>query len=384
MQHDKEQLLIMMIEKISGTISEEDASRLDEAVSSSAEVAELWETVRNGQNKSRLHAFGGRLDSDGAWHKVQTILAQKKDGAPRHTQTFRFAKIAASLLVLTIMGYSLWFLSGRQSNERALGVAPDNHQDSAQVYIRLASGKQLDISATHPDSIDLSYAHQLLAGQAANSGNGTSALHELHVPVAEDYLVVLRDGTRVRLNSSSSLKFPLTFAGHTREVYLNGEAYFDVVSDSERPFIVHANAVDVHVTGTSFNIKSYESGGMVATSLIAGAITASVNNQRVLLEPGNALILDEDGMSVRPFEKEEVISWIDGVYVFGNERLSEIAAVLQRWYGVKVVIEDETIGNRRLSGKIEKAKPLGAFLSNLALSGTVKFTETSPGVLHFY
>lgn len=202
-----------------------------------------------------------------------------------------------------------------------------------------------------------------------NDSQIAQPLTTLSIPKAAMGNVVLADGTRVYLNSDTELKYTDQPSGK-REVYLNGEAYFEVTSDKSNPFYVHLNDFTIKVTGTMFNVKSYQDDN-AETSLIEGKIS--------ILNPSGSELLDLKPDQTMLFEKDSrrmVVSdtpgarcdWRDGELFLKNKPLSEIAKTLERWYDIKLTFDDESIRNTCLTGTILKNKPIEQILEVLKIS----------------
>lgn len=198
--------------------------------------------------------------------------------------------------------------------------------------------------------------------------------------------IILSDGTTVTLNSATTLKYPDRFAGNTREVYLNGEAYFDVHKDHKHPFIIHANKMNVRVLGTSFNVKSYVNEPVSETTLIRGSVEVTLSDRpsdRIILKPqeklivkNNTLIKNQEHLKDLPAAKEGAkgtnyaltslthfnnndktiveTSWVQNKLVFSDKDFSELSVQLERWYGVHFVFTSERMKAERFSGIFEK------------------------------
>jgi transmembrane sensor len=189
----------------------------------------------------------------------------------------------------------------------------------------------------------------------------------LTVPPRTDYRLELADGTEVHLNASSTLRFPFIFLGKTREVYLDGEAYFIVAKNSSQPFIVHTPSTSVKALGTAFNINSYNA-DLVVTSLVQGAAVTDVGDSLdVTLKPGyEAIYRTGERFKVKRFDESITLSWREGIYRFRNTRLADLQPVIQRWFGLKLAFEPQSIAGAEYSGCLEKNKPLSGFLDQLA------------------
>ncbi|WP_288208147.1 FecR domain-containing protein [uncultured Parabacteroides sp.] len=158
---------------------------------------------------------------------------------------------------------------------------------------------------------------------------------------------ILPDGTKVWLNSSSYLKYPNTFSGNTREVTLDGEAYFEVIGNAEKPFIVHSGNSSVNVLGTKFNMDAYSSNGFIATTLIEGSIEFCYPNENNLshtikIEPNEQVRYDKETMQTEVCEAyvPKDIAWKNGQIILKETPLSEILWILSKRFNVEFIIQN--------------------------------------------
>lgn len=167
----------------------------------------------------------------------------------------------------------------------------------------------------------------------------------------------LEDGSKVMLNAQSDLSFPGQFSDSLREVWLQGEAYFDVVSNTQRPFKVHTGSITTTALGTSFNINAYPEKSDYRVALTQGKVVVAKENQnaKVFLEPGEMAVYRKqvDEMDSKTFAENE-IAWKDGIIYFENASFSEIKAVLERWYGVEIFVNGDPDNRKwQFSGKFK-------------------------------
>lgn len=163
----------------------------------------------------------------------------------------------------------------------------------------------------------------------------------LSIPHGCEFSLLLADGSRVWLNAATTLKYPERFAGNRREVYLNGEAYFEVAPSATAPFIVHTEHMALEVLGTSFNISAYEGDGRTVTTLLTGRISQTFdgNGDPLLLAPSQQSVYSAETQRVvvRPADQEEVLAWKNGKFIARNRPLGEIMDMLAKWYNFNVV-----------------------------------------------
>jgi len=160
----------------------------------------------------------------------------------------------------------------------------------------------------------------------------------------------LPDGSYVTLNAGSSLYYYVCNECHTRELILEGEAFFDVKRDTERPFIVKTNNLSARVLGTSFNVKAYPEEGKTEVALVTGKISVSGENSAPTILAPNEMATyqhSDRGTSVSNFDTEKITGWKDRLLVFEDVSFEELTATLSRWYGVEFIISDSARSVRR-------------------------------------
>ena len=197
----------------------------------------------------------------------------------------------------------------------------------------------------------------------------------IDIPIGGEYQLVLADGTKVWLNADSKLRFPVSFTAERREVYLEGEAYFEVAKDSAREFWVHAGAMDVKVLGTSFNVKAYERLETVATTLVEGSVEVACAGKSFQIVPGEQFVYDKNNrvMDVRMVDTESYVSWKDGYYKFRQTTLEEIMETLSVWYGLNVFYVNESAKQVEFTGKVKRYEDARMLLDKFEQTGDVVF-----------
>lgn len=177
--------------------------------------------------------------------------------------------------------------------------------------------------------------------------------------------VVLQDGSLVVLNSNSSITYPESF-GSTREITLNGEAYFKVHRDVKKPFIVSTHDVNVKVLGTSFNINSYEHKD-TKVSVITGKVqvTSPSGKKQLLIKGQQASYIKEQKFNFTEEDSSEGIAWTKNTIFLKNTTLAETAKIIENWYDVQVDFEDTELKTLMISGKFKDEK-LENVLSSIA------------------
>ena len=196
------------------------------------------------------------------------------------------------------------------------------------------------------------------------------------VPGVKSHLT-LSDGSRVILNSGSKLTYAKNFEAEKREVYLDGEAFFNVAKDSNRPFVVNSMDTKTTALGTSFNVSAYQ-GETLNVSLLTGKVAVSRGGdaeEGVILNPGEALRIDSknDRFTKSDFDQEVVIGWTKKWIIFQKTPLLEAIRVLENWYGVQIQIARQPGEQVLLSGRFQD-ETLENVLEGLKFSARFDFT----------
>ena len=181
--------------------------------------------------------------------------------------------------------------------------------------------------------------------------------------------MLLPDGTKVWLNQSSVLKYPRAFEGKERHVYLDGEAYFEVARNHEKPFMVKSPAMDVRVLGTSFNIKCRPDNSFAETTLIEGEVEVKDKSDkgRITLLPGQKAVLNRvtGRMQVKQVDPKMEIVGHNDLIPFEKSSIFQIAAALERFYGVKIILSPDVDSTNTYSGVLKKKDNIESVLNSL-------------------
>lgn len=213
-------------------------------------------------------------------------------------------------------------------------------------------------------------------------GEKSFVYHKITVPRgAGIYHVRLHDGSVIWLNSDSRLEYPEKFAREERRVRIVGEAFFKVIRDTARPFVVETAGQAVTVLGTEFNVNAYPSEPVAAT-LVSGRVkvTSAKSSYAVVLDPGERSVLGEDGrLAVCPVKISDVISWKDGMISIENMSLREILKIVSRAYNVDFDLKAGAMGDMVLQGSISSDENLEVFLRVLGKVADVEFQMKTDG-----
>lgn len=203
--------------------------------------------------------------------------------------------------------------------------------------------------------------------------------HTIKTPIGGEFNVVLSDGTRVWLNSASSISFPNWFDRKSRDVSINGEVYFEVTkqvykSEGKVPFTVYSKNQRIEVLGTQFSVSAYADAEEVATALVEGSVKVSTDKEIKLLEAGEKVAVNKEGniRTVVGADVEKSIAWTQGYFYFDEKNVSEIFQELERWYDVEFKL-DGNLPDEGFGGRVSRTKNLREVLHLLEITELVKF-----------
>jgi len=168
--------------------------------------------------------------------------------------------------------------------------------------------------------------------------------------------IILSDGSKVILNSQSAISYPKYFTDSTRNIELEGEAFFDVTKDKTRPFTVSTGSTKTQALGTSFNINSRSSFHQI--SLVTGKVLINTHDaDAFILQPGEALEVNIDNGQAHKsaFDSEKILSWKDGILYFDDSQLQDVINTLELWYDVKFELSSDQIAHKKYTGRFENA-----------------------------
>lgn len=288
----------------------------------------------------------------------------------------KVSSIAA--IILLMLGTGLWLY--RPTTESTIIQKTNNLlPGKPQATLILANGEKIDLTkATQIQENDKTIITNTPEGSITYQNTTTSNRQILYntiiVPPAGEYNLTLADGTYIKLNAESELRYPIAFNGEHREVFLKGEAYFEV-SKSKKPFIVHAYDANVKVYGTTFNINSYEP-EQIDVVLASGKIgVKNSTSKEIILHPNQlARIQPNKEISIKKnINADYYIAWAKGYFAFEEERLEDIMKTLARWYQIDVSFQNIKAKEIRFTASIKKEEKINTLLEQFELTESISF-----------
>ncbi len=354
-------IIQLIISCETGQASKEEKAALDNYLKSHpgkrAEISGYAEIIRRADIISNMRD----INKEAAWDH---ILQHMEKTPSRSSFPGKFLKYAAVLLPLIIgVGFLYFYLADDSIKEAERHAEVMSAARKSSATLVLSSGESLlldDHTAGQFFEDEGVKVHQDQSDRIRLAEVSASVMHSLIVPRGGEYQLVLSDGSTVWINSDSQLDYPTLFSEDKRHVTLNGEAYFDVVPDPDRPFVVETPEMEVTVTGTTFNIQNYADDVAEATVVSGSIRVLSGDKEAVDVSSGQQarLSYDTKALEVREVDVRLYTSWIDGMFRFRNMELGELANRMQRWYDVNVDVPEHEVAAIRLTGAMEKERPV--------------------------
>ena len=323
-----------------------------------------------------------------AWQRVN-----KRTRAKGSRRMIRGWMKYAALFILFLGIVSLWRVYDNKEKPIVAAVQSDSILPGRlKAELILANGERivLDSEARSKEmealgiKLENDTVNGLLKYEAGAVDNSIGMKYNtLNVPKGGEYSLILPDGSRVWLNSETTLRFPVQFAGGKRVVYLSGEAYFQVKKDTSAAFHVCTKQQKITVLGTTFNVSAYENDRFTETTLIEGKVAVEGGAERVVMKPSEQYILDKrSGVGeLKEVETEFYTSWIDGKFYFTSFTFEEIVKKLERWYDFTMIYEEDDIRQMRFSGVINKHRPIEEMLRFLEKTTDIHFKISGKNIV---
>ena len=292
----------------------------------------------------------------------------------------------AAASVVVIAGVSAWILLSQEPDVDNLSVTEKFEPGKAIVTLEMASGLKYRLdtlsSVVRNNRVNVAFDNNdgvlKIKEQDSLADGATKEIgyNTINVPYGGTYTVELCDGTKVYLNSGTTLEFPSRFDGKVRSVILKGEAYFDVARNVSKPFVVEVDEMKVKVLGTSFNVKSYVDEPGVYTTLVEGSVAILRDGQpEKKIKPGEQAYYNKGvgTLSIAEVDVNEFTSWKDGLFYFKDIALEEILRIVSRWYDLEVFYMNQGAKSVIYSGKLPMYSSVEDVLRKFEISGDVRF-----------
>jgi transmembrane sensor len=262
--------------------------------------------------------------------------------APVRHLFWRRITVAASILLIVCLGSYFLFFNKSKPTEIVKTRPQDVEAPKAtKAMITLANGKTVALDSINSGMLATQGNVNVVKtadGKIVYNGRSTEVVYNtLYNPRGSQVVnLTLGDGSIVWLNAESSLKYPVAFIGKERKVEITGEAYFEVVHNAARPFIVKKDDAEISVLGTHFNINAYDDERVIKTTLLEGSVKVSRGNKTSILKPGQQAQLANNEIKIESADVDEVMAWKNGLFKYNNSDIGTVMRQISKWYDVTV------------------------------------------------
>ena len=379
------------------TYNEETNSRLINILNGKAsekEIEEFAEWVKEKDNKAYFSQMkklwnllsGPRITPEEFERQEKRFLNyihhQKRQ--KRKFQFYKWSSIAAILIIS--IGISLYLHSNKPAtpNTSSLKITQTILPGESKAILITATGQQVALAGENSQIVNTGQNSYAKTGEGKLIYTDTIGCEEsieynrLSIPRGGEYTIVLSDGTEIKLNSQTSLTYPVTFGEKERIVTLSGEAFFQVKEDQNRPFYVKTDGVTIRVYGTSFNVNTHDDES-IRTALVEGKIGIKGNGEEYYMHPSQLAEFSKTGelKSLKETDIYPYIAWKDGMFIFEDKSLEEIMDILSLWYNVDVFYTTEDIKNYHFTGHMQRYQQIDRILNAISRMVDVNFNITN-------
>ena len=299
--------------------------------------------------------------------KAKIILIRKK----------LFTRVAAAILIIVLAGAAWLVFNNKEKDRNSVAAIPqqqfktDVEPGGFKAKLILSDGSTVILDNAPPgqlaeqgNTVIVNKAGQLV--YKSEKGSESIVYNTVSTNKGETYSFTLADGSKVWLNSGSSIHFPVTFPGRERRIEVTGEVYVKVAHNPQQPFIASANGMEVLALGTEFNINSYSDEENITATLIEGRVEVSKGTTKTILNPGQQTQLLNNGelTAAKEVSIDEITGWKDGFFHFESADLKTILRQFARWYDIEVVYEGK-ITDRKFFGIVKRSNTLKKVLEML-------------------
>ncbi|MDR1864697.1 MAG: FecR domain-containing protein [Bacteroidales bacterium] len=325
------------------------------------DVERLWQSIRKHSTNKRRHIlrYVAACAASVALLAGAFRLLQEQADEPANHDAFReYAREYTMTSQDLTTGKEVQLVLADNSN---LSIKTD------QAHIQYDKEGKLIVNASN------------IVNQSANVSNGEITYNKIIVPWGKRASVVFNDGTKLWLNAGSRAVYPVEFTGREREVYVEGEAYFEVAKNENRPFIVKCNDLTVRVLGTKFNVTAYSDESQCTVTLVDGMVeVASKDNSAIHLLPNQSISIDRETsyQEVKNVHAYDYVCWTEGYLKFNSEYLSSILRKLERHYARAIEI-NPAVKDCLITGKLDMKENIADVLKVIEKVTPVQ-TEITP------
>lgn len=363
---------------LSGAISEEEWQDLKRWISENERNSQFFEDMKQDGRFAKEFPEFCEIDMERGWKRFEQRVQQ---GSSRSWRSV--LKYAAAIVIPITVGVSVW-LWYQEEHGVVRPLTQEIEPGQVKATLILPEGMVIALDDMNQEEIEVDKGLKAKRTQEGLVYNNPSAgkdkeikFNTLKIPRGGEFHLTLADGTSIMLNSATSLKYPVMFGERDRKVYLDGEGFFEVKTDSTRPFIVEMEGMQVRVYGTSFNVNTHRVED-IQTVLVEGkvGIKLSDSDKEYVLNPGELARFDREDKSleIQSVDARQYTAWTRGIFTFEEETLEQIMNTLSLWYDVDVFYQTDEVKQLHFSGHLERYKEIRNILGAITEATGVIFT----------
>lgn len=309
------------------------------------------------------------LDAITVWDGLRPAPVQAK----RVSLWPRVASAASVILMLSAGGYFMLRNEKPQLSASALAASGN------KAILALPGGRHIALASLHNGALTANISkvngNELIYRENKSSPKSDVKYDTLIVPRGGHFQLTMADGSKIWLNAATVVRYPETCDGNERQVkLLKGEAYFEVVHDSKKPFRVISRNQVIEDVGTRFNVNAYDDEPNVRTTLLDGSVSVADNKNKVVLRPGQQSQVNRSGSNiiVKNADVDEAVAWKNDRFIFNNDDVTSVMRQVSRWYDMDVYYEGDLTG-REFTGSVLRSEKVQEVLRKLEETGTIHY-----------
>ncbi len=360
---------------LSGEITDEEMRELREWLDAAPGNKRMFDTICARKDIVYRYKMHKKIDHKAAYGRFEGRVGVKR-------RILRLCLKYAAILLLPLGVIFVMLRSNRQETP-VVATVTDILPGESKATLILADGQSVALQSdsipdiTVGEGVNVKSSGHGIVYSGSGAGKVNLQYNTLQTPRGGEYQITLSDGSSVQLNSASQLKFPVTFDPEKREVYLSGEAFFEVKKDAEHPFYVIADGVRIQVYGTSFNVNTHDK-ECVRAVLVEGAIGLKAENggQEYRMKPSQLgeFRREDASIDVRTVDIEPYVAWKDGFFVFENQSMERIMNTLSLWYDVDIIYANEQLKRLHFTGHVKRYETIDNILKAIESAVGVTFS----------
>jgi ferric-dicitrate binding protein FerR (iron transport regulator) len=376
----------LIVKKIRGKLTPDEQKELEAWINDSPENQAIYHRAIDSKQQLEKLEIYELFDKEQSWSDLEEKLFGTKTITFTSRKMFRYA--AAILLPLIVGGGFTWWYLKSPSPVRMAEIDREIKPGSQKAVLILSDGEAVELSQTtsledlSDGGVSIRDVDNSISYITGTVGTAPAKIlfNELRTPRGGGYKLQLADGSRVWLNAGSSLRYPVGFQDSVRQVFLEGEAYFEVNHDG-KPFIVSTGSMNTRVLGTSFNISAYADDLEYKTTLLEGKVRVELQGEETRFSASAILEPDQQATFIKSsaeLSKTEVdvsgyVSWMQGKLEFHNEHLDQVMLKLARWYDFDYEFENSAARDYHFSARLDRSESISSILEMLEMTTDVKF-----------